>query len=429
MAYKAIRGMSDIVPPDVLLWQYVEAVTQDFFNKRSYGEIRTPLLEETDLFIRSIGEETDIVHKEMYTFNDRKGRNMSLRPEMTASVVRAVIENRLLVPDEVARFYYRGPMFRAERPQAGRRRQFHQIGVELFGTPEVYQDVEMIALIRDFLLKLGLTDDAFTVKVNFIGTKESREPYYTVLREYLKKHETALCDDCKRRLDTNILRVLDCKVEGCRSLCAKAPVITEHLGTEDAAHFSAIRQALDRLRIPYVVDPHMVRGLDYYTGLVFEVASAALGAQDALGAGGRYDGLVAACGGPDIGGIGFALGVERLLMVLAQSERFRNGLGCQPLVYVAHGNTAASRQEAFALYAHLASATGGVRVFIDTAKGSLKSQLRQANKQGAQAVVIIGDDELARGEVTIKNMTAGTQAAVKMSEAGDYLTKEITHCT
>lgn len=419
MKYKAIRGMSDIFAPDVRAWQCIEQVARDFFNARSYNEIRTPILEKTELFTRSIGEETDIVHKEMYTFPDRKGRELTLRPEMTAAVVRAVIENQLISQDEVSRFYYMGPMFRAERPQAGRKRQFHQIGLELFGDKNFYQDAEVILAMGDFFRAVGLTEDDFTIKVNSIGCKDCRDPYYVMLKDYLAEHEDQLCDDCKRRILTNTLRVLDCKVKQCKSVCAKAPKIVEHLCEPCDTYMKDFVEQVSLLGIDYVLDPMMVRGLDYYCGPVFEVVSEKLGAQDAIAAGGRYDGLVKACGGPDIGGIGFALGVERLMLVLADTDAFKKMLEHDFRVYLAHTDSPESKQSCMRMYADLTRS--GISVFLDMSKGSMKSQLRQANRIGMNAVVIAGDEELTNSEVSVKNMHTSEQSLVKIEEIRDAL--------
>ncbi|MBN1493824.1 MAG: histidine--tRNA ligase [Candidatus Omnitrophica bacterium] len=421
MKYQAIRGMSDIVPPEITQWQALESVTRSFLNKRSYQEVRTPLVEYTELFTRSIGEETDIVFKEMYTFEDRKGRSLTLRPEMTASVVRAVIENNLIAQDDTARFYYIGPMFRAERPQAGRRRQFHQIGVELFGKADFFQDAEVIMLLRDFLLALGLNENEFAININSIGCKTCREPFNAKLTEYLRSKGSELCGDCMRRMQTNMLRVFDCKVEACKTVCAGSPKITDNLCDECNHYFAGLRRQLDDLKIKYAIVPSMVRGLDYYSGPVFEITSSKLGAQDAIAAGGRYDGLVKSCGGPDVGGIGFAIGVERLLQLVGTSL----GSGqTDQLIYIAHSDSESSKARALALYAELVK--NDINVFIDVAKGSLKSQLRQANKLNARCVLIIGDEELDEGTVSIKDMQSGEQSSVKSADVVNVVKKLIS---
>ncbi len=418
MKYQAIRGMSDIAYPEIKVWQQVEAMTRAFLNQRSYREVRTPLVEYTELFTRSIGEETDIVFKEMYTFQDRKGRSLTLRPEMTASVVRAVIENGLIEQDETARFYYLGPMFRAERPQAGRRRQFHQIGVELFGKADLFQDAEVIMLLRDLLIMLGLSQKDFTFKLNSIGCKKCREPFNATLEKYLRAKEAELCGDCKRRMQTNILRVFDCKEEACKKICAESPKITDHLCPECEQYFAGLKSALNALGIAYTVDPAMVRGLDYYCGPVFEVTSTKLGAQDAIGAGGRYDGLVKACGGPDVGGIGFAIGMERLLQLLG--DGLAKGSD-EKVIYLAHSETATAKTACLKLYAMLLREK--FTVLLDMAKGSIKSQLRQANKVNAAVVLILGDEEVEKGLVAVKDMKTGEQQSVNMNDAADAVKK------
>ncbi|MFC1809820.1 histidine--tRNA ligase [Candidatus Omnitrophota bacterium] len=420
MKYQAIRGMSDIIPEEISLWQKLEAVTRLFLNKRSYQEVRTPLVEYTELFTRSIGEETDIVFKEMYTFEDRKGRSLTLRPEMTASVVRAVVENNLLSQEETARFYYMGPMFRAERPQAGRRRQFHQIGVELFGKADFFQDTEVILLLCDLLEEVGVSRDSFTVKLNSIGCKKCREPFNQKLEEYLRSKEKELCGDCTRRMKTNLLRVFDCKVEKCNSVCKDSPKITDHLCAECNHYFSGLKRQLDSRAILYEVVPSMVRGLDYYCGPVFEVTSTKLGAQDAIAAGGRYDGLVKAFGGPNVGGIGFAIGIERLLQLL-DTDKKKSDNESVPVIYLAHSNTEDSKAFCLDMYTKLLAE--GKAVFIDMTKESLKSQFRQANKIDAQIVLIGGEDELAKGNVSIKDMKTGEQQEIKLDDVINVVKK------
>ena len=304
-----IRGFKDILPTEATLWQQIERKAVDLFQTYGYGEIRVPIMEKTDLFSRSIGQDTDIVEKEMYTFADRKGDLLTLRPEATASVVRAYIQHKLYADDPMRKFYLIGPMFRRERPQKGRYRQFYQIDVEAFGIAAPYIDVQMIAMLHTLFTQLGVTDTQ--AHLNSLGCPDCRPSYRDALIALLDGVEDQLCEDCRRRKDRNPLRVLDCKVPGCREAVAQAPAISDYLCTACADHFTTVTRSLETLGVPFEIDKKLVRGLDYYTRTTFEIQTTALGAQSAVAGGGRYDGLVEALGGPSIPAIGFAIGFDR----------------------------------------------------------------------------------------------------------------------
>lgn len=394
----AVRGMNDVLPPDSAKWRFFEDRCRALFLRYGYREVRTPVLESTALFSRGIGEATDIVEKEMYTFPDRKGRSLTMRPEMTASCVRAYVEHSVHKREPVTRWYYVGPMFRYERMQTGRYRQFWQIGVEVFGIAEPTIDVEQIAML--YRLYDGLGVAGLEVLVNSVGTADDRPAYRAALVAFLEPHRAALCGDCQRRLDTNPLRVLDCKVETCRALVKDAPSVLDALGDASRAHFDAVCGGLEALGVPFRVEPRLVRGLDYYTGTVFEILSTAgeLGAQNTIVAGGRYDGLVESLGGPATPGIGFALGVERaLLSIPGDVADYEDG----PRVFlVAHGD--AARREALSIAQELRE--GGVSADLEHRAVGMKAQFKRADKLGASYVAVLGEDELAAGVVTLRDM-------------------------
>jgi histidyl-tRNA synthetase len=420
---KTIRGMRDILPADSGWWQRMERQLAAELARFGYREIRTPILEQTALFARSIGQETDIVSKEMYTFEDRDGSLLSLRPEGTAAVVRAVIEHNLARAEPVQRLYYQGPMFRHERPQKGRYRQFHQVGAELFGTAEPAADVELIDLMVACMAAIGLDDTA--LQLNSLGCGVCRPPYRRALVDYLSGHREALCADCRRRLESNPLRVLDCKQPGCQTVAERAPHMLDHLCTGCRRHFDAVRRGLDALSHPYQLDHRMVRGLDYYNRTTFELLAEGLGAQNAVAAGGRYDGLVAELGGPELPAVGFAAGLDRILLLL--HERLA-APAADPLVFVVTRGESAWLQ-ALELMQRLRRA--GLRVSCDVRQGSLKSQMKRADKDGARWVLLLGEDELALKAVTIKDMAAAAEAAEKqasvaLDEVDAYLLQRAT---
>ncbi|NLF39302.1 histidine--tRNA ligase [bacterium] len=402
----ALRGTADILPPGTALWQHVERAARVLFERSGFAEIRTPMFEMTELFVRTVGDTTDIVEKEMYTFADKKGRSLTLRPEGTACVVRACIEHKLLAQSKLLKLWYMGPMFRYERPQAGRQRQFNQIGLELFGTYSPLADAEAIALLVRYFESLGL--NGLTVKINSLGDAQSRATYRDRLAAYAAPHKEALCPDCRRRMERNVLRLLDCKVEGCRTVmnAPERPAMIDTLDEASRARYHAVCAQLSRLEISYVEEPRLVRGLDYYRDTIFEVAHSALGAQDALGGGGRYDGLVHSMGGPETGAVGWALGVERLVIALTQLNQ---AVAAQPPVFLA-----AFDEQAVADNLVLADTlrTAGIAAVAGYDKQSLKAQMREANASGARWVLISGPDERLQGIVKLKDMADGTETAV-----------------
>jgi histidyl-tRNA synthetase len=397
-AIAAVKGFRDVLPDESRRWQDLEAAASRVFGSYGFGEIRVPVLERTDLFARSIGDTTDIVEKEMYSFEDRDGTWVTLRPEATAGVVRAYIESGLVHRDQRARLWYAGPMFRRERPQRGRQRQFYQIGAELFGRDDPLADAETLLMLSRFLAAVGVTHAR--LEVNSLGDAACRPAYRERLREFGAAHREGLCADCHRRLERNPLRLLDCKVEGCRAVMARAPLMLQHLCEPCRAHFDEVRAHLDRERVAYSVNGHMVRGLDYYCRTAFEVVGEGLGAQNALGGGGRYDGLVAALGGPDVSGIGFALGVERLSLVLGDAVAAAPGPAAV-ILPLADGAVA----PALSLATRLRDQ--GLQVGLEPVGRSLKALLRAADKQRARLAVIVGEDELRAGRATVRDLVRG----------------------
>ncbi len=391
---KAIRGMRDILPPETSRWQWVESVAREVFDLYGYKEIRLPLLERTELFARSIGADTDIVAKEMYTFGDRKGDSLTLRPEATASVVRAVLENRLEKGAGVKKFYTLGPMFRYERPQKGRFRQFYQINCEAYGVEAPELDVEVILLLMHILKRL--LPGELRLLVNSLGCPGCQKRFKGALGLFLINRE-GLCEDCQRRRSTNPLRVLDCKSAHCQSILQNAPVIRDYLCNDCAAHFSRVLELLNRFKVAYEVRPKLVRGLDYYTGTAFEVAAVGLGAQDAVAGGGRYNGLAKDLGGPDLPAIGFAIGEDRLLEVLPQDF----GQDVRPRVFVAALGDPA-RERAFTVVQDLRRKNLAAEMDFDGR--SLKAQMTLADRLNAAYVVILGERELEAGVAMVRPM-------------------------
>jgi histidyl-tRNA synthetase len=407
---QAVKGMNDVMAPETAKWLHIERRCRAILEAHGYREIRTPLCEYTQLFARSIGEATDIVEKEMYTFADRDGRSLTLRPEGTAGVVRAYVEHSVGKWESVTRWYYIGPMYRHERMQKGRYRQFTQVGCEVFGVAEPTVDAELIAMLAWLLEDLGVT--SVVSYINCLGRGDDRAAYRDALTAYLGQHLDRLCDDCKRRLGTNPLRVLDCKVAGCVAVAAQAPAILDHLGEASRAHFDGVRRALDVLGVRYEVDPHMVRGLDYYTGTIFELRGegGALGSQNAVCGGGRYDTLVEQLGGPATPAVGFAMGLERLALVVPGTpESFDPGAE----VFLAHHGEAA---RSWALAAAARLRRHGRRVDMDHRLSSMKTQLKRADKARARVVLVVGENELAGGTVALRDMAAGTQREIAAAD-------------
>ena len=414
---QAIKGFADLFPEDSALFLRMEQAAREVFPRYAFGELRTPLLEYTDLFRRSIGTETDVVQKEMYTFADSRERSMTLRPEATAGVMRAYIEHGVHAREAVSKFFTIGPMFRHERPQKGRMRQFHQINCECLGPREPEADAEIICMLMDFLGRLNLGE--LTLQINSLGCPNCRPSYRKILRDWLESlAPDCLCEDCRRRMVTNPLRVLDCKVPTCKEHTAAAPKILDHNCPDCAAHFDTVRRLLDAEKVPYVINHRLVRGLDYYTRTTFEIVSDEIGAQGTVAGGGRYDGLVAQLGGPNVPGFGFACGMERLALLLPDSEEDREA--ARPDFYVVVLADAA-RDSAYALTQALRDA--GFRGEMGFAVRSVKSAMRQAGKSGARFCLLIGEDELAARTVMLKNMDSGEQASVAFADVVARLQK------
>lgn len=414
---QSIRGVKDILPNEMPLWHRLETTARRLLETSGYGEIKIPVFEATELFARSIGGATDIVEKEMYTFPDRDGKSLTLRPEGTASVMRAYIEHHLWAEAPLTKVYYVGPMFRHERPQAGRFRQFHQIGAEALGSASPLLDTEQLVLLDRLFHALGVTPT--TLLLNSLGCPLCRPRYRDALKAFLATRLDQLCDACRRRYETNPLRILDCKREECRAATRDAPSITGYLGQECVQHFDAVKAALDEVGLAYRIEPRLVRGLDYYTKTAFEFTSEGLGAQNTIAAGGRYDGLVEALGGPSTPGVGFALGIERVVALLKQGSAFPR----TPGVFIAALGEAAGRRLASLL---TALRDAGIRTETDYDRGSLKSQLRKADKLGARYTVILGDDEIAQAQAVVRDMDTKAQHAVALDELVAHLTTRIS---
>lgn len=400
----APRGTTDILPADARRWSVLERALRDVCDLYGYGEIRTPIFEHTELFARGIGSGTDIVEKEMYTFEDRGERSLTLRPEGTAGAVRAYLERRLDAEAQPVKLYYSGPMFRYERPQAGRTRQFHQLGVECIGSADPAADVEIIAVLVALFRRLGLTE--YEIQLNSIGCPDCRPAYVQKLKQALEPVRDSLCKSCQDRFERNTLRLLDCKRESCRELTKDVPLILDSLCGPCEDHFQQVRGYLDEVGIEYTINQRLVRGLDYYTRTVFEFVSPELGAQDALGGGGRYDVLVETLGGPPTPAVGFAAGMERIL--LAASLEDEAAAAPVDTYVVTLGDE--GRRAGVVLAERLRAE--GFRTELDYMGRSLRAQMRQANRVGAKKVLIIGDDEAAAGTVQLRDMQSGEERTV-----------------
>ena len=409
---KGIKGVKDLLPEDTPRWRRIEETARQWALVYGFHEIRVPIFEVTTLFARSIGASTDIVEKEMYTFQDRDGTSLTLRPEGTAGTVRAYIEHNRAADPLPQKYFYIGPMFRHERPQAGRLRQFHQFGVESFGTADPRADVEVIALLWRLLSNLKLP--ALTLEINNLGSAADRDAYRPHLVAYLTQQEARLCGNCQRRIAANPLRVLDCKVPECRVATEAAPRLADSLSDKARAHFSSVLAGLDAVGIPYCLNHRLVRGLDYYGLTTFEVTSTSLGAQNAVGAGGRYDGLVETLGGPLTPAVGFAVGLERIAMMLPDSASSPESTS----VYVAGFGDLGS-PAGFAALEELRLA--GIRAVTDFRSGSLKSHLRQADRLRSTFALIIGDDEVAKGFAILRNMNTKVQQEVSLLTLTSHL--------
>ncbi len=407
---KKIKGFADIFAPESDVFTFMENTARGAFGAYGYRELRTPILERTELFSRSIGTETDVVQKEMYTFSDRKERLLTMRPEATAGVMRAYIESPLHGQEQTAKLFTFGPMFRYERPQKGRMRQFHQINCECLGSQEPLADAEIILMLMMFLQRLGL--DGLELQLNSLGCRDCRSAYHAALKEFLAGLEPdALCEDCRRRMDSNPLRVLDCKVKRCKALTAKAPVILEYACEACSTHHSVVLSMLDRAGLAYVANPRLVRGLDYYNRTTFEVLCDHIGAQASIAGGGRYDGLVAQLGGPDVPGIGFACGMERLALALGDTACH---VVSRPDFWVAVLESQALER---GMMLAQALREGGMKGEVGFAARSMKSQMRQAGKHKVRKTLLLGESEFLQGTVTIKDMDSGEQCTVPLDAA------------
>lgn len=400
---KAVTGTKDILPIDIPRWNHLEEIVKKTFSQFNYKEIRTPIFELTQLFSRGIGEATDIVSKEMYTFIDRSGDSLTLRPELTASVVRAFVEHSLDKKQGLNKLFYVGPMFRQERPQAGRFRQFHQFGAEALGSHDALLDAEMIIMAYDIIAQLGLKN--LEVKINSLGVPASREEYKNVLRDYLNLHLDKLSEESKKRLETNILRIFDSKDERDKSVMKSAPLLIDYLDNESIEHFEKVKSALQNAGVPFQVDAALVRGLDYYTHTTFEVVSGSVGSQSALCGGGRYNGLVKELGGPDLPGVGFAAGMERILLA-CENEKAFVAKEEQNDIFI---TTIDKSLQAFSFQTALALRRNGLNAETDYLSRSVKAQMREANRLNAKFVLFVGGDEYANGEVVLKNMQTSEQ--------------------
>ncbi len=413
MVIKAVRGFNDILPPQTELWQLVEEKARMVLENFGFQEIKLPILERADLFARSIGGTTDIVEKEMYTFTDRRGELVTLRPEATASIVRAYIEHGMYARDEQAKLYCIGPMFRYERPQKGRYRQFHQINAEILGVADPLADAEVLQLLALLFDELKLTNVEF--QINSLGCSACRPIYRRRLKDYFQAHLGEVCADCRQRYELNPLRIMDCKQES-RELLESAPACIDHICPACRDHFESLKGYLQALGVSYRVTPGLVRGLDYYTRTTFELVSSRLGAQNALAAGGRYDQLVKELGGPDLPGLGFAIGMERLVSLISPPAKE----GSRPVFVIPLGESA--KQEALKLAVSLCQE--GIKCQIGYGGKSLKSLMRRAQKLHSLWALIIGEEEISKKSVSVKNMDRGDQQLVPLGEIFQYLRKE-----
>ena len=420
MLTQAPKGTKDLLPQDAYRFQAVEAVEKRIAERAGYREIRTPVFEHTELFLRGVGDTTDIVQKEMYTFTDKGDRSITLKPEGTAGAVRALVEHSLYAgPLPVKMYYVNNPIFRYEAPQSGRLREHHQFGCECFGAAEPSCDAELISIAVDVLKGLGL--DNLVVNINSIGCPECRKVYHEKLRAFLSERLDKLCETCRGRFEKNPLRILDCKVESCQKQLEGAPSILDCLCDECAAHFEGLKADLDALGIPYSVDPRIVRGLDYYTRTVFEIARQTENGTQAVCGGGRYDGLVEQIGGPKLPAMGFGMGVERVLMLLEQS-----GVEIpEPRHYDAYVAALGAQARIPALKLTTDLRRAGVKTEMDHASRSLKAQFKHADKVGAPYILIVGGDELARGTVRLRNMQTKEETEIPLENAVEYMKERI----
>ena len=408
----AIKGIKDILPQETPIWNHFESTARKIFGLFGFREIRVPIIEKTELFKRGIGETTDIVEKEMYTFHDRDDELITLRPEATAGVIRAYIEHNMQAHEQITKLFTIGPMFRRERPQKGRFRQFHQINVELFGEDRPQADAEIIFMLAYFLKSTGITN--FSLEINSLGCRKCRPAFSRAVVAHLQGLEQSLCLNCQRRIKTNPLRVFDCKTETCQDIISHAPKILDYLCNECEQHFADVKSSLADLGISYQINPKMVRGLDYYIRTAFEVTSGTLGAQNAIAGGGRYDGLVSFLGGPEVAGIGFAAGMERLVACLEQ----KNDRPIKTDVYIA-ALGATALKKAFLLTNKLREA--GISAEMDYSDKSLKSQMKRADKLNSSFTLILGDEEIEKNSVKLRDMNSKKQEILPLDKLPETL--------
>lgn len=410
MLTKAPRGTKDVLPSDSKKWQYIENEMRKLCNHFGYNEIRTPVFEHTELFLRGIGDTTDVVQKEMYTFDDRGGRSITLKPEGTSPAVRAFIENNLTNEAQPTKLFYLTPVFRYERPQAGRLREHHQFGIEVFGAKEPSIDAEVISLAIELYKRLGISN--LEVNINSIGCPICRKKYNEALIEFLGSNVDALCETCKDRLGRNPLRILDCKVESCKTIIEKAPIILDYLCEECSEHFEGLKNNLDILGIKYNINPMIVRGLDYYTKTVFEIIYNGIGAQGTICGGGRYDGLIKECGGASTPAVGFGMGIERLMLVL-ENQNIKLPINNNINVFIAAiGNEA--KLKAFEIVYRLRQCN--ISADLDHLNRSLKGQMKYADKLNANYTIVLGENELNEEKVNLKNMQNGEQINIELNK-------------
>ena len=415
MAMKAPKGTKDMLPQDAYKWQYIEEEWAKICSEYGFREIRTPVFESTDLFNRGVGDTTDIVQKEMYTFEDMGGRSITLKPEGTSPAVRAFIESNLYAETQPTKIFYDTACYRYEKPQAGRLREFHQFGIENFGTPSMMADAEIIALGYDFLNRMGIED--VELHISSVGCRKCRPVYRKVLQDFLRPKYDCLCETCKSRFDKNPMRILDCKSPEDKKAVQDAPMMLDYLCEDCRKDFEALKAYLDAMGIKYVVDPSIVRGLDYYTKTAFEFITTKIGAQGTVCGGGRYDHLIEEVGGPDMPGVGFGLGKERLLMLM---EACGHDFGAPPApqIFLAWIGDEAKLYALSLLHELRAK---GIRADMDTRERNLKGQMKYANKLGAEYTAVIGGDEVASGEITLKNMSTSEQTKVKRGDLANAL--------
>lgn len=414
MEIKAPRGTHDVLPQESYKWHKVESAVKELCKDYGYQEIRTPVFEHTELFERGVGETTDVVQKEMYTFMDKGGRSITLRPEGTSPVVRSLVEHSLYAQALPAKLYYVTPCFRYEKPQAGRLRAFHQFGVEVFGAEDAALDAEVISLALELFRRLGVT--GVELEINSIGCPTCRKAYNEKLKEFFKPHLGELCETCRQRYEKNPLRILDCKQQSCKDIYNSAPILLDNICPDCESHFNRLRACLDAMGIPYTIDGTIVRGLDYYTKTVFEIVSKNIGAQGTVCGGGRYNGLVAELSGPEMPAVGFGLGIERLLLLL---DNLNIDLGGNdvPDIYIGH---IGDKADMFVQNLVLQLRREGVAAERDYMNRSVKAQMKYANKIGARYTVVLGDNEIEAGKAGLKNMETGDITEVSLDALGNF---------